>query len=168
MYKKGFTLIELLIVIAILGVLAVVVLVAINPVQQLARTRDGGRKSTTLQLGHAVQAYYTARNSEYPSADATWISYLTSGGEMASIPAPIVASVAGYSACTTNSQSSYCYASDTEGTLVYTVLESEVERSKCASGDPYFTYSAVEGRGGLICAASEPTPAAEMDWNATQ
>ena len=56
-YLKGFTLIELLIVIAILGVLAVVVLVAINPVQQLARTRDAGRKSSVAQIGHAVAAY---------------------------------------------------------------------------------------------------------------
>ena len=43
--KKGFTLIELLIVIAILGVLAVVILVAINPQEQLARGRGGGRTS---------------------------------------------------------------------------------------------------------------------------
>jgi prepilin-type N-terminal cleavage/methylation domain-containing protein len=46
-YNYGFTLIELLIVIAILGVLAVVVLVAINPIEQLARTRDGGRLTST-------------------------------------------------------------------------------------------------------------------------
>ena len=47
--RRGFTLIELLIVMAILGVLAVVVLVAINPIQQLARTRDTGRKSGVTQ-----------------------------------------------------------------------------------------------------------------------
>ena len=35
MLRKGFTLIELLIVISILGILAVAVLSAINPVEQL-------------------------------------------------------------------------------------------------------------------------------------
>jgi len=59
----GFTLIELLVVIAILGVLAGAILVAINPLEQLARGRDAGRKSTVDELGHATQAYYTAQNA---------------------------------------------------------------------------------------------------------
>lgn len=50
----GFTLIELLIVMAILGVLAVVVLVAINPVQQLARTRDAEENP---QLPNSVERW---------------------------------------------------------------------------------------------------------------
>ena len=64
--KRGFTLIELLIVMAILGVLAVVVLLAINPAEQLARTRDTGRVSAVTQMGHAVQAYDTSHNAVYP------------------------------------------------------------------------------------------------------
>ena len=63
--SKGFTLIELLIVIAILGILAAGILVAIDPVEQLSRGRDAGRKSAVTQLGRALQAYYTA-NSNYP------------------------------------------------------------------------------------------------------
>ena len=55
--SKGFTLIELLIVIAILGVLAAGSLVAIDPVEQLARARDSGRKSAVTQMGRALQAY---------------------------------------------------------------------------------------------------------------
>ncbi len=71
--RKGFTLIELLIVMAILGVLAVVVLVAINPVQQLARTRDAGRKSGVTQMGHALEAFYTSQGAEYPDEAANWV-----------------------------------------------------------------------------------------------
>jgi len=41
--EKGFTLVELLVVIAIIGVLAGVVLVAINPAQLLAKARDSQR-----------------------------------------------------------------------------------------------------------------------------
>lgn len=61
---KGFTMIELLIVIAILGVLAVAVLSAINPVEQINRGRDTGSRSDAEQLLSAIdrfnafQAYY--------------------------------------------------------------------------------------------------------------
>ncbi len=166
--KRGFTLIELLIVIAILGVLAVVVLVAINPVQQLARTRDSGRKSSVTQLGHAVSAYYTARNGVYPSANSSWISGLSTAGELASVPAVVGYSASGYSTCSTNSQNSFCYGTSASTAIVYTTLESDVEKSKCSSGYPYFVYDAQQGRGGLVCTASDPTAGGGWTFNATQ
>lgn len=46
----GFTMIELLIVIAILGILAVAVLSAINPVEQINRGRDTALRSDVEQL----------------------------------------------------------------------------------------------------------------------
>ncbi len=58
--QKGFTLIELLVVIAVLGVLATIVLLAVNPGEQLARARDTSRIAGATQLGRALQAYYTA------------------------------------------------------------------------------------------------------------
>ena len=84
--KKGFTLIELLIVIAILGVLAVVVLLALNPVQQLARTRDSGRISAVTQLGHALEAFATSNNGTYVPENVTWITTLVNAGEIATVP----------------------------------------------------------------------------------
>ena len=67
--SKGFTLIELLIVIAVIGVLAAVILVAIDPIEQLARGRDAGRKSTNVQLGRALEAFY-ANTGSYPDPAA--------------------------------------------------------------------------------------------------
>ena len=64
--KKGFTLIELLVVIAIVGVLAAVVLLAINPAKRLAQARDAGRKSDVSQLATGAQAFYTTLG-RYPS-----------------------------------------------------------------------------------------------------
>lgn len=51
-YLKGFTIIELLIVIAILGVLAVALLITINPGEAQKKTRDAERLShlKTLQI----------------------------------------------------------------------------------------------------------------------
>lgn len=55
----GFTLIELLIVIAILGILAAAVLVAINPAKRTKQARDAARKNDIGSLATEVQAYYT-------------------------------------------------------------------------------------------------------------
>lgn len=166
--KRGFTLIELLIVIAILGVLAVVVLVAINPVQQLARTRDAGRKSSVTQLGHAISAYYTARNGTYPTASATWMTDLVTAGELGSAVSAIACSAGTcLSACTSNPQASFCYAQLTvsTGAIVYTPLESDIEKSKCTSSDGYFVYNATQGKGGLVCVTTGTQPAASLSTN---
>ncbi len=49
--------IELLIVIAVLGVLAIAVLAAINPIEQINRGRDTGNRSDAEQLLSAVDRY---------------------------------------------------------------------------------------------------------------
>ena len=58
--KKGFPLIELLIVIAVLGILAVAVLSAINPIEQINRSRDTGSRSDAEQLLGGVDRYYAS------------------------------------------------------------------------------------------------------------
>jgi prepilin-type N-terminal cleavage/methylation domain-containing protein len=67
-YKKGFTLIELLIVIAVMGILATAVLSAINPIEQMKKARDAGRKSDAAELLNAYERYYTTYG-EYPWID---------------------------------------------------------------------------------------------------
>ncbi|NCN45157.1 MAG: hypothetical protein COU63_04125 [Candidatus Pacebacteria bacterium CG10_big_fil_rev_8_21_14_0_10_36_11] len=63
--QAGFTMTELLIVIGILGILAVAVLAAINPIEQINRGRDTGSRSDTEQLISAIDRYY-AFNGYYP------------------------------------------------------------------------------------------------------
>lgn len=63
--QAGFTMIELLIVISILGFLAIAVLAAINPIEQINRGRDTGSRSDAEQLLSAMDRYY-AFNGYYP------------------------------------------------------------------------------------------------------
>ncbi len=62
---KGFTLIELLIVVAILGILAAAVLVAINPGKRTAQARDAQRKQDIGAIANALIGYLTLE-SRYP------------------------------------------------------------------------------------------------------
>lgn len=57
MRGKGFTLIELLIVVALIGILAVALLSAINPIEQAKKARDAGRKSDSAEVLNAVERY---------------------------------------------------------------------------------------------------------------
>lgn len=72
---RGFTMIELLIVIAVLGILAVAVLAAINPIEQINRGRDTGSRSDAEQLLSAIDRYNASQmlwpwqDSNDPDAD---------------------------------------------------------------------------------------------------
>src|SRR3989339_1074342 len=78
--KLGFTMIELLIVIAVLGILAVAVLAAINPIEQINRGKDTGTRSDAEQLLSAVDRYYAGRgyypwmaDNESENLAAAWV-----------------------------------------------------------------------------------------------
>lgn len=63
--KAGFTLVELLIVIGLLGAVALIVIAAINPIEQANRVRDTRFKSDGSQLISAIDRYFAARQ-EFP------------------------------------------------------------------------------------------------------
>lgn len=153
---KGFTLIELLVVIAIIGVLAAVVLVAINPVQQLARTRDAGRKNTIGTLGNSMEAYATTHSGSYVTESTSWITALVTAGEVSVAPAAVTYS-AGPTACSNAAQNStWCYDYAAPNAIVYARMESTAENSVCGANRAFFTWSSANGGAGIVCTATEP------------
>ena len=55
--NKGFTLLEILLIIALIGILSTIVLLAINPNRQLAQVRNAERRSEVNTLYKALEQY---------------------------------------------------------------------------------------------------------------
>lgn len=162
-YKKtsGFTLVELLIVIAVIGVLAAVILVVINPLQQLARSRDAGRTSSVSQLGNAAQRMFTATGA-YPtvpgSGAGTFMTQLQTAGEIQNTLTNPNYAVAPTSCTGVNLQNNFCYNSSATQAIVYAPAEATANTSLCAAGNGvWIVWSSAAGRTGIVCTTNAST-----------
>ncbi len=134
--KKGFTLIELLVVIAVLGILASVVLVAINPSERIKEARDTGVKSDVDQVMQAVQACYTqqaASGGDYH--DCNTLSELETLGYLKSASA----------------MSGVTIASTADDAIVYEALEATSAKPSGCSGTYYWVAYTDGTSTGAVC-----------------
>lgn len=84
--QKGFTLVELLIVIGLLGAIALIVIAAINPIEQTNKARDARFKADGSQMISAIERYYAA-HSKFPWEDCGGGSCPTSADQFGFITA---------------------------------------------------------------------------------
>lgn len=66
--KAGFTLLEILLVVAAIGILAGIVILALNPSKQLGDTRNAQRQSDVTTILNAVYQYSIDNNGNFPAA----------------------------------------------------------------------------------------------------
>lgn len=179
--SRGFTLVELLVVIAVLGVLATVVLVAVNPAEQLARGRDSHRISAVTQLGRSEQNYYTVVGNYHLSGgqpggyDGNWQKFLIDSSDIklpisnpsySNNPPPLQTCNSSITQSTgvTNGAYGYCYRNDGASILsqsiVFVQLESNLYTKRCSSncggGGPraWAVWFSPQGKTGLWCSPS--------------
>ena len=71
--QKAFTLLEILLVVGIIAILAGIVIIAINPANSLARTRDLQRKIGIAEINKALTQYYIDKGQYPPSLGSTTV-----------------------------------------------------------------------------------------------
>ncbi len=69
--NKGFTLLEILLVVALLGILAGIVIIAINPSRQISATNDAQRKADVNTILNAVYQYALDNQGSLPASITT-------------------------------------------------------------------------------------------------
>lgn len=160
--KKGFTLIELLIVIALLGVLAVALLAALDPLEQIKKGTDTGLRNTVGEINNAFLQYASSHSGTLPYGTSTiaWGSV----GSMATTPAGTVLQAVELSGelktgFLANSKSSldkiFVYADPTTGQS-YVCFSPQ---SKMVDADPQTKYTAAAGGSVNVAACTNGTAA---------
>lgn len=83
--KSGFTFIELLVVFALLAILLVATILAINPLEQLAKSEDDAVKAVARDLRQAAVSYFTHNKVTPWESSSACNQEITLGGALSGL-----------------------------------------------------------------------------------
>ncbi len=146
MKRRAFTLIELLIVIAIVAVLAVTVILTLNPSELLRQARDSNRLSDLASLNSALGAYQASGGNSMGSSSVVYVSIPDTSSTCANLNLPSLPSGWAYNCRTT---STYLNANGTGWIPVNLshvdqgspLTKLPVDPSNTTTTGQYYTYS---------------------------
>ncbi len=157
--NSAFTLIELIVVIAIIGILLTIVIIAANPVENVAKARDIGKKTSISQMGRSIFYYKVTNNGDFPG-NSSWDTDLISKSELSLLPK----NPSDTAGCSTNLKpgptTGWCYTTYVDTTsgsthaLLYAILDAKIDKSKCnqSAGEvAYYVWASINGGSGVYC-----------------
>lgn len=156
-FSKGFTLIELLIVIAILGILAAGILVAIDPADKILAANDAKVQNDISNIGKATEAFAVVQGGAYPGVIGDLVTY----GELKRVPSVPSASYNPYSYNVLPAGSGCTSAAkNCTGVVIYGELKSKKYSNSGAANTPFWRYESSTGKS---CARPAFLPAQATD-----
>lgn len=158
--KSGFTLIELLVVIAVIGVLAGITLVAVNPLEQLARGRDTNRVSAISGLGNSVNTYFATQGAN-PAQSTSWMDTMVATNDIRVQPSNPTGPTYTIGCNTvTAPDNGYCYLVSGATASVFARAESasNITKAGCTGvQQTWIVWSSAAGKTGLTCTTNSAT-----------
>ena len=135
--KQGFTLLEILLVVAAIGILAGIVILAINPGKQLGDTRNAQRRVDVNTILNAVYQYSLDSNGNFPGS----IDNVTTTSQV------IGTDTSGCdSTCTATTTVASCANLSTTTVPIYLVDIPRDPRSGSSTNSDYFINKRADGR----------------------
>lgn len=134
--SKGFTLIELLIVIAIIGILAAALLIAIDPAEKIRLANDTRAMNNVSEVSNKIEQWAVQYNDGvYPTnAGGGWNQASTASASNPNSPSSPVAPT-----------SSYAFVYNNNGNNTFYVRVQSLQ-SKKYNANPAFIYDSAKGK----------------------